>query len=82
MKVQIVNNSKHLLPEYAIKLSAGMDLRANIENVVIIQPMQRVMVPTGLSIQLPQGSEAQIRPRSGLAAKYGITVLNSPGTIN
>jgi dUTP pyrophosphatase len=82
MKVQIVNNSKHPLPEYAIKLSAGMDLRANIDATIILRPMQRALVSTGIHIQLPQGYEAQIRPRSGLALKNGISVLNAPGTID
>lgn len=82
MKVKIINKSKHQLPEYATKMSAGMDIRANIEEPVVIKPMQRAIIPTGLYIQLPQGSEAQIRPRSGLAIKKGVTVLNSPGTID
>jgi dUTP pyrophosphatase len=82
MKVQIVNNSKHPLPEYAIKLSAGMDIRANIDTTIILKPMQRALIPTGIHIQLPQGYEAQIRPRSGLALKNGISVLNAPGTID
>lgn len=82
MKVSIVNQSKHQLPEYATKMSAGMDIRANIEATIMLKPGQRVLIPTGIHIQLPQGYEAQIRPRSGLAIKKGITVLNSPGTIN
>lgn len=82
MKVNIVNQSKHNLPEYATEMSAGMDIRANIESPVIIKPMERAVIPTGIYIQLPQGFEAQIRPRSGLAVKHGITVLNSPGTID
>jgi dUTP pyrophosphatase len=82
MKIKVINRSKHQLPEYAIKLSAGMDIRANVSEPVILKPMQRTIIPTGLFIQLPQGYEAQIRPRSGLAAKNGITVLNSPGTID
>ena len=81
-KVKIVNQSKHALPAYAAELSAGMDLRANIESPIVIEPLARVMVPTGLFIELPQGYEAQIRPRSGLAWKHGLGVLNSPGTID
>ena len=82
MKVQIINRSHHQLPEYATKFSAGMDLRANIEAPIVLKPMQRCIVPTGLYIALPAGFEAQVRPRSGLAIKKGITVLNSPGTID
>ncbi len=82
MKVRVVNKSSNDLPGYQTEYSAGMDLRANIEDDIIIKPLERVMVPTGLSIELPESYEAQIRPRSGLAAKYGITVLNSPGTID
>lgn len=82
MKVKIVNKSKHPLPAYATNLSAGMDLRANLEQDLIIKPMERILVPTGIFIELPEGTEAQIRPRSGLAFKNGITVLNSPGTID
>ena len=82
MKVKIINKSKHNLPAYETIQSAGMDLRANIDEPVTIQPKQRVLIPTGLFIALPEGYEAQIRPRSGLAAKHGITVLNSPGTID
>lgn len=82
MKVKIVNGSAWPAPAYATIQSAGMDLKANIEEPVTIAPLQRVMVPTGLSIALPEGTEAQIRPRSGLAAKHGVTVLNSPGTID
>lgn len=82
MKVKIINKSKHNLPAYETIQSAGMDLRANINEPVTIQPKQRVLIPTGLFIALPEGYEAQIRPRSGLAAKHGITVLNSPGTID
>ena len=78
MKVKIINKSKHNLPAYETIQSAGMDLRANIDEPVTIQPKQRVLIPTGLFIALPEGYEAQIRPRSGLAAKHGITVLNSP----
>ncbi len=82
MKVSIVNLSKHLLPEYATALSAGMDIRANIDNPIVLKPLERRLIPTGLFIELPAGYEAQIRPRSGLAIKKGITVLNSPGTID
>lgn len=81
-QVQIINKSKHSLPSYSTEHSAGMDLRANIEGPVVLKPLQRVLIPTGLYIQLPDGHEAQIRPRSGLAAKFGVTVLNTPGTID
>jgi dUTP pyrophosphatase len=82
MKVKIVNKSKHALPEYATEASAGFDVRANIDTSLIIKPMERNLVPTGLFLELPEGNEAQVRPRSGLALKHGITVLNSPGTID
>ena len=82
MKVEIINKSKHELPSYATVLSAGMDLRANIDTPIVLQPLERKLVPTGLFMALPQGYEAQVRPRSGLAIKKGITVLNSPGTID
>ena len=82
MKVKIVNNSPFEEPFYATPLSAGMDLKANITEPIVLKPLQRTMVPTGLSIALPEGYEAQVRPRSGLAAKHGITVLNTPGTID
>lgn len=82
MKVQIINKSKHPLPAYATLLSAGMDLRANIEAPIHLAPGERILVPTGIFMALPEGYEAQIRPRSGLAAKYGISLLNSPGTID
>jgi dUTP pyrophosphatase len=82
MKVSIVNQSKHPLPEYATALSAGMDIRANIDSPIVLKPLERKLIPTGLFIELPAGYEAQIRPRSGLAIKKGITVLNSPGTID
>ncbi|MDD4669782.1 MAG: dUTP diphosphatase [Bacteroidales bacterium] len=82
MKVKIVNKSAFETPEYATKYSAGMDLKANITEPITLGPLQRAMVPTGLFIELPEGYEAQIRPRSGLAAKYGISVTNSPGTID
>lgn len=82
MKVKIVNNSKHPSPSYETVASAGMDLRANIDEPIIIKPLERILVPTGLFIELPVGYEAQVRPRSGLAIKKGITVLNTPGTID
>ena len=82
MKIEIINRSKHRLPKYETLLSAGMDLYANINKELILKPMQRVLVKTGLFIALPDGYEAQIRPRSGLAYKKGVTVLNSPGTID
>lgn len=82
MHVQIINRSKHPLPQYATALSAGMDLRANLDQSLTLQPMQRSLVPTGLYIALPAGYEAQVRPRSGLALKKGVTVLNAPGTID
>lgn len=82
MKVDIVNKGSQPIPEYATEQSAGVDLRANIENDILLEPLNRVLIGTGLYIQLPKGYEAQIRPRSGLAAKHGITVLNSPGTID
>ena len=82
MEVQIINKSKHKLPQYATPLSAGVDIRANISESIILKPLQRYLVPTGLYIALPPGFEAQIRPRSGLAIKNGISVLNSPGTID
>ena len=82
MKVKIVNKSGQPLPAYATALSAGMDLRADLEAPVILEPLERILVPTGLFIALPAGFEAQVRPRSGLAAKHGVTVLNTPGTID
>ncbi len=82
MKIQVVNRSHHPLPQYATAQSAGMDLRAYLSEPVTLQPMQRALVPTGLYIALPEGYEAQVRPRSGLALKRGITVLNAPGTID
>ncbi len=82
MKVKIINKSQHPLPAYETISSAGMDLRASLAEPIILQPMQRALIPTGLYIELPIGTEAQIRPRSGLAFKNGITVLNSPGTID
>ena len=82
LKVKVINRSRFDLPRYATPLSAGMDVRANIDEAVVLRPLERAMIPTGLSIELPEGYEMQIRPRSGLAAKHGITVLNSPGTID
>lgn len=82
MIINIVNRSKHELPQYATALSAGLDLRANIESPIVLKPLERKLIPTGLFIELPAGYEAQIRPRSGLAIKKGVTVLNSPGTID
>lgn len=82
MKIRIVNKSKHKLPEYVTEHSAGMDVRANIDEDIILEPLQRALVKTGLFLEIPIGFEAQIRPRSGLAINKGITVLNSPGTID
>lgn len=82
MKIKIVNKSHHPLPAYATELSAGMDLRANIDEPIVLKPMERRLVQTGLHIALPVGYEAQVRPRSGLALKKGITVLNAPGTVD
>lgn len=82
MKVRIVNKSSFPTPAYATEMSAGMDLKADIAEPVKLMPLERAMIPTGLFIALPEGTEAQIRPRSGLAAKFGISVLNSPGTID
>jgi len=82
MNVQIINKSKHATPNYETEGSAGMDLRANIEETITLKPLERAIVKTGLFIALPVGTEAQVRPRSGLAAKKGITVLNSPGTVD
>jgi dUTP pyrophosphatase len=82
MKVKIINRSKHALPEYATEQSAGVDLRANIDSPVVIRPLGRALIPTGLFMALPEGWEAQVRPRSGLAIKKGVTVLNTPGTID
>lgn len=82
MEIKIINKSRHQLPAYETPLSAGMDLRANIDTPITLAPMQRCLVPTGLFMALPAGYEAQVRPRSGLAIKKGITVLNSPGTID
>lgn len=82
MKIQIVNKSHHPLPQYATALSAGMDIRANLSEPVELKPLERKLIPTGLYIALPEGYEAQMRPRSGLAIKHGITLLNTPGTID
>ena len=82
MKVRIINDSRWDAPSYATEGSAGVDLKANIDDPITLAPVQRVVVPTGLRIALPKGTEAQVRPRSGLAAKHGITVLNTPGTID
>lgn len=82
MKVKVINKGNQPLPEYATKQSAGMDLRANLDAPILLSPMERRLIPTGLYIALPEGYEAQVRPRSGLALKHGLTVLNSPGTID
>lgn len=82
MKIRIVNHSHHPLPAYETEGSAGMDLRASLGEPVVIRPMERALIPTGLFIELPEGYEAQIRPRSGLAIRHGITLLNTPGTID
>ena len=82
MKVKIVNKSPYPCPAYATPQSAGLDLKANLEQPVVLKPLQRALIPTGLFMALPAGYEAQVRPRSGLAAKHGITVLNTPGTID
>jgi dUTP pyrophosphatase len=82
IKIQVVNKSKHALPAYATELSAGMDLHANLDEPIELKPLERVLVPTGIYMALPPNYEAQVRPRSGLALKHGITVLNSPGTID
>lgn len=82
IKIKVINKGKQRLPEYATSQSAGMDLRANIDAPICLKPLERRLIPTGLHIALPQGHEAQIRPRSGLALKHGITVLNTPGTID
>jgi len=82
MEVRIINRSHHQLPAYATPLSAGMDLRANLDAPIVVEPLGRALVPTGLFMALPEGYEAQVRPRSGLALKHGLTVLNTPGTID
>jgi len=82
MKIKIINTSRHELPEYKTVFSAGMDVYANLESAVLLKPLERTLIPTGLYIEIPEGYEAQIRPRSGLCIRHGITVLNSPGTID
>ena len=82
IQLKVINQSEHALPEYATILSAGLDLKANLSESILLKPLQRYLIPTGLFIELPAGFEAQIRPRSGLAFKHGLTVLNSPGTID
>jgi len=82
MKINIINKSKHTLPHYETKSSAGMDLKANLDDIIVLKPLERIIVKTGLFMALPQGYEAQVRPRSGLAIKKGVTVLNAPGTID
>lgn len=82
MEIKVINKSKHPLPEYQTELSAGMDLRANLEESITLNPLDRALIPTGIFMELEPGHEAQIRPRSGLAYKHGVTVLNSPGTID
>ena len=82
MKIRIINQSKHALPQYATTASAGVDLRANIDEPVVLGSLEKTLIPTGLFMEIPVGYEAQVRPRSGLAFKHGLTVLNSPGTID
>jgi dUTP pyrophosphatase len=82
MKVNIINRSRFPLPQYATVHSAGLDLRADLEHLLVLKPLERAMIPTGLYIELPEGYEAQVRPRSGLAAKHGISIVNTPGTID
>jgi len=82
MKINIVNKSKHQLPSYSTSFSAGLDLRANLDSPVVLKPRERKLIPTGLYVEIPVGYEAQIRPRSGLALKHGISILNAPGTID
>lgn len=82
MKVKVINRSHHDLPRYETPLSAGMDVRANLDEPVVLKPLARALIPTGLYVELPAGYEMQVRPRSGLAAKYGLSVLNAPGTID
>jgi dUTP pyrophosphatase len=82
MKVKVINRSSHALPAYETSSSAGMDVRANIDSPVVLKPMSRVLIPTGLFLEIPQGYECQVRPRSGLALKKGVSVLNTPGTID
>ena len=82
MKVKVINTSKHSLPQYQTESAAGLDLRAELSKPITLKPLQRALIPTGIFLELPQGYEAQVRPRSGLAFKHGLTVLNSPGTID
>ena len=82
MRVKVINKSAYELPRYETELAAGLDIKANIESSVVIKPLERVIIPTGIFVELPEGYEMQIRPRSGMAAKFGLTVLNSPGTID
>ena len=82
MKVKVINRSRHELPQYETPQSAGLDIRANVDSPVVLKPLERKLVPTGLYVELPVGYEAQIRPRSGLALKHGISLLNTPGTID
>lgn len=82
MKVKVLNKSKHPLPQYSTEHSAGLDLRANLDEPVLLKPLERALIKTGLHIELPEGYEAQIRPRSGLALKHGISIVNTPGTID
>lgn len=82
MKIKVINQSAFDLPQYATEHAAGLDVRANITDSLIVKPLERVMVPTGLYVEIPEGYEIQVRPRSGLAAKHGVTVLNTPGTID
>lgn len=82
MKVKVINRSKHDLPRHETILSAGLDVRANLDEPVTLKPLGRALIPTGLFVEVPQGYEMQVRPRSGLAAKYGVTVLNAPGTVD
>lgn len=82
MKVKVINRSKHDLPRHETILSAGLDVRANLDEPVTLKPLGRALIPTGLFVELPQGYEMQVRPRSGLAAKYGVTILNAPGTVD
>jgi len=82
MKVKIINKSKHKLPEYKTKYSVGMDIRANIEKEIVLKPLERALIPTGIYVEIPEGYEIQIRPRSGMAINHGITILNTPGTID
>ncbi|MBB6460629.1 dUTP diphosphatase [Flammeovirga kamogawensis] len=82
MKIKVINSGHHALPKYETELSAGLDLRAVLQESITLSPLERKLIPTGLHIELPQGYEAQVRPRSGLAYKYGLTVLNSPGTVD